>query len=353
MQTMFDISIFIFSFVLSFLLVKGIIGICHKYSLYDYPGHHKRHKIPTPSFGGVAIFLAVWTAMGGIMLLKPDLFFGIKDFLPYILAASLIIFLTGLIDDLRSLSAIQKLGAQIAAGLILYYGGLSIEFLSVPGAGSVALGGASVLITVAWVVSLSNAINLIDGLDGLAAGVSIIASATMVAIGLLFKIEFVILISLSLMGAILGFWIFNRHPAKIFMGDCGALLIGYFFAVISLIVPIKSFTTAALFLPLVVLGVPLMETASSFVRRLAAGKNVMKADRRHIFHYLGHAGLSQKQIVDLFYLTGAIFGLISVTMFFFERKLVLALLLLFMVVIFLIYFIFIAKIMKKDKSPKR
>jgi UDP-GlcNAc:undecaprenyl-phosphate GlcNAc-1-phosphate transferase len=161
----------------------------------------------------------------------------------------------------------------------------------------------------------------------------------------------VVMLSLALEGALMAFWLFNRYPAKIFLGDCGSLLIGYIFAVISLVVPIKSFTTAALFMPLVVLGVPLTETASSFIRRLAAGKNVMKADRRHIFHYLAYAGLSQKKIVYLFYLSGLFFGLISIGMLLFNRTLVLSLLLLFMVVIFVIYFIFMAR-MKKGRATR-
>jgi UDP-GlcNAc:undecaprenyl-phosphate/decaprenyl-phosphate GlcNAc-1-phosphate transferase len=337
----------VLSFIMALFLVQGFIKICHRYSIYDRPGFHKRHKQPTPILGGTALIISFWLMVGILLFFDRSSFQEIKPSIIYILAGSLIIYFVGLIDDLRPLSAWSKLIAETVAGLILFWGGLSIKLLSIPGGSSQDLGGLSAIITVFWVICLTNAINLIDGLDGLATGVSMIAAGTMVIIGTLFIIDSVMLLSLILMGTLLAFWIFNRFPAKIFLGDSGALLIGYFFAVISLIVPIKSFTTAALFLPLVVLGVPLTEIVSSLLRRLAAGKNIMQADRRHIFHYLGHAGLSQKQIVNLFYLSGIGFSAISVTMFFYERALVLTFLILFMVVIFLIYFIFILKIIKR------
>ena len=338
--------VFLFSTLLSLILVRAAIMVCQRYSLYDYPGRHKRHKEPTPNLGGTAIFIVIWIVMAGLLLVEGSTFSDIKGSLVHIFIGSFIVLLTGIIDDLKALPAWPKLVVQALAGVILYLGGLSINLLSVPGIGTIQMGWLNIIITVIWVVSLSNAINLIDGLDGLAAGVSAIAAATMAVIGVLFQIDSVILISLILLGALISFWFYNRHPARIFLGDCGSLLIGFFFAVISLVVPIKSFTAAALFLPLLVLGVPLTETLTSFLRRLAAGKNVMKADRRHIFHYLGHAGLSQKQIVALFYLSGVVFSAISLTMFFFERTLVLGFLLLFMVVIFILYLIFMSKIMK-------
>ncbi|MCX6827517.1 MAG: MraY family glycosyltransferase, partial [candidate division Zixibacteria bacterium] len=337
---------FLFSAGIAFVLVRGIIRLCHRFAFYDYPGSHKSHKNPTPNLGGVAIFLAVWSIIGISLLARIETIVDIRGNLTYIFAASLLLLLTGIIDDLKSLSAWPKLLIQIIAGLVLYFGGLSIKIVSIPGTGSVELGNLSMIITVLWVVSLTNAVNLIDGLDGLAAGVSIIAAISMTIIGTLFHIGSVIFISLTLAGALLAFWIHNRYPAKIFLGDCGSLLIGFFFAVISLIVPIKSFTVAALLLPLVVLAVPLTEIATSFFRRLASGKNVMQADHRHIFHYLEQIGLSQRKIVNLFYLMGTFFGLISVGMFFIERSFALTILLLFMVVIFAIYLIFISKILK-------
>jgi UDP-GlcNAc:undecaprenyl-phosphate/decaprenyl-phosphate GlcNAc-1-phosphate transferase len=339
------------AFVASLILVNIIIKVSHKYAIYDYPGQHKRHNKPTPHLGGTAILLASWLAIIISLKLSPESFSGIKPVIPNIFLGSLLIYFIGVIDDFHPVPAWGKLSAQVIAGLILYSGGLSIKLVSLPIIGSTSVDGFSVVITVLWVVALSNAINLIDGLDGLAAGVSIIAYASMAVIGMLYAVEAAVVISLALTGAIFAFWLYNRYPAKIFMGDNGALLIGYFFAVVSLAVPIKSYTTAALFMPLVALAVPLIEALSSFTRRLMAGQNVMTADRRHIFHYLSYAGLNQKQVVYLFYLSGLFFGIISVGMFVFERMLLLTILLLFMVVILVLYFIFIFR-MKRGRQPK-
>jgi UDP-GlcNAc:undecaprenyl-phosphate/decaprenyl-phosphate GlcNAc-1-phosphate transferase len=338
----------ILAFVLSLLLLKLIISLCHRYQIFDFPQKHKRHKKPTPNLGGVALFISIWTAVAVGFLLSPSLFSEYQHNIFSIFLGSLVIFLIGLVDDFKPVSAWIKLFTQIIAGLILYYGGLTIDQLTVPVRGVLALDGFAMIITVLWVVALTNAINLIDGLDGLAAGVSIIATATMIFIGILYSIEFVILFSASLLGALAAFWIFNRYPAKIFMGDNGSLLIGYFFAVSSLVVPIKSYTSVALFIPLIILGVPLTEAVSSVLRRLAAGKNVMRADRRHIFHYLSYAGLSAKKITYLFYLSSLFFSLISVGMFLFSRVTVLTILILFIVVILILYFIFISRIRSRQ-----
>lgn len=346
------LTVFITSLLICFVLTAVIIRLCHKYDIYDRPGgKHKRHKKPTPLLGGTAVLISVWLGILAYMLFSNGALSGIIDSLPYILAGSLIIYGVGLYDDFHPISAWFKLAAQAVAGLVLYFGGLSFDLVSLPIIGEIAVDGYSVLITILWVIALSNALNLIDGLDGLAAGVSSIAAVTMVIIGILYKIDAVVLLSLALLGSVLSFWFFNRYPAKIFLGDSGSLLIGYFFAVISLVVPIKSYTTAALFMPLLVLGVPLTESITSFLRRLAAGKNVMKADRRHIFHLLAYAGLSYRQIIYLFYLSGLFLGFSSIIMLLFGRGVVLTFLLLFMVVIFIIYFILIAR-MKKENTAE-
>jgi len=336
------------AFIMSLIFTRLAIFFCWKYSLLDHPGEHKRHKKPTPILGGTAVLLSFWLSLLVYHFFYAKGLWDITNSVPYIITGSLLIYLVGLIDDIKPLSAWVKLAVQTLVGLILYNGGLSIDLISIPTYGSASLNGFSAIITIFWVIALSNAINLIDGLDGLATGVSTIALSTMVIIGILFKVESVVALSAALLGAILAFWIFNRFPARIFLGDSGSLLIGYFFAVISLVFPIKSFATAALFMPLVVLGVPLTEAITSFLRRLMAGKNVMKADRRHIFHYLAYAGLTHRQIVTLFYLTGLFFGMISLVMILFSRVWVLTCLVLFMVVIFIIYFILISRMKKEN-----
>ncbi len=343
---MYHLASFAISFIFCLALVPAVIKISKKYSLLDYPLLHKRHSKPTPNLGGTAVLISVWAGIFLYFVLSGEILADIKPYLPYIIIGSLIIYGLGVVDDIRALSAWAKLLGQIAVALVLYAGGLTVELLSIPFYGTISLDGWGMLITVLWVVALTNAINLMDGLDGLASGVSVIAAASMTVIGLMYQVTTATLISITLMGALFGFWFYNKYPAKIFLGDCGSLLIGYFFAVLSLLIPIKSFTTAALFVPLVVLGVPLTEAVSSFIRRLVAGKSVMKADRRHIFHYLSFMGLSQRQIVTLFYVSGLFFGGLSIAMSLYRQSLVLTILVLFMVVIFILYFIFISRIKK-------
>ncbi|RKX23235.1 MAG: undecaprenyl-phosphate alpha-N-acetylglucosaminyl 1-phosphate transferase [Candidatus Zixiibacteriota bacterium] len=286
--------------------------------------------------------ISLWSGLLVTYLVFPDILLDLSGSILYIFCGALIVFLVGLSDDLIPLSAWTKLLAQICAGLVLYIGGLRIDPVTIPLLGSIEIGGASLLITVVWVVGLTNAINLLDGLDGLAGGVSFIGAATMVVIGYLYGADQVIVLAYAMIGFLAVFLVYNRYPARVFLGDSGSLQIGYYFAVLSLLVPVKSYTAAALYLPLLALGVPLLETLVSISRRLVTGKNVMKADRRHLFHYLALAGLSPRTIVIIFYVLSAIFGLFALAMYYWDRILVFSLLVLFMVVIFVLFYIFMA-----------
>jgi len=333
----------VMSLALNMALMRPAIRLAGQVGMMDFPGQHKRHRLPTPVVGGPMLFLSMWLTMSVCWLIFPAFFDEFAGSLVFIFAGALIILLVGLADDLRSLTAWTKLLAQVAAGLVLHIGGLRIDPITVPFIGSLTIGGWSVLVTVAWVVMLTNAINLIDGLDGLAGGVSLIAALTMAVIAHLYAAGQAVWFAYALVGFLAVFLFFNRYPARAFLGDSGALQIGYYFAVMSLLVPLKSFTAAALYLPLLTLAVPLLETASSIFRRLVSGHNVMQADRRHLFHYLALAGLSPRAIVAIFYLLSAGFGLFAVAMFFWDRKLVFGVLVIFMVVIFLGFFIFMTK----------
>lgn len=337
------------SLVISALLLPAAIKLGEKYGWVDSPGKHKRHDRPIPVLGGVVMFIAVWTTVLGALLFSSELYNSIHDSIFYIFLAALIILLVGLSDDLAPLPAWVKLAAEIAAGLTLYIGGLRVELLSTP-YGSVDVSWLSIIISVGWVVVLTNAINLIDGLDGLAAGVSLIGAATMAGIGQLFDIGAALLFLCTLIGFLLPFLYFNRFPARIFLGDSGSLQIGFYFAVVSLIFPLKSFTFIALYVPLLALGVPVLETISSIIRRIISGKSLMKADRRHLFHFLALAGWSYKKIIWVFYLLALVFGLFTMAMFLWDRKIVLALLLVFMVVIFLLFLILISKLPLRKNS---
>lgn len=337
----------IFAVVFTILMIKA----GRKFSLLDLPGKHKRHLEPTPILGGVALFISFWMTITIGHYVFADEFLSLSEQLPFIFSGSLIILLVGLADDLYPLSAWVKLLAQILAGFVLFNGGLGVELISSP-EGSINLGPFSMLITIAWVVVLTNAINLIDGLDGLATGVSLIGAVVLLIVSMLYQESSVILFISSLIGFLIVFLKFNYHPAKIFLGDNGSTQIGYYFAVVSLIFPFKSYALSALYIPLLVLGLPILEAVSSIIRRLITGKNVMRADRRHLFHYLEMAGFHKKQVVIIFYFMAIIFGLFALAMFFWDRLIVFGYLVFFMVVIFSLFFILIVNIADKKRNGR-
>lgn len=340
------------SFALGLMTLPLLISFAHSRGLLDRPGRHKRHKRPVPYLGGVGLFLAVWIPVGLGYIFIPEMLVQLTPSILYILAGAAIIFGIGFLDDIRSISAWVKLAAQAVAGVVLFAGGLQIDPLSVPFYGQITLGALSLLISVLWVVGLTNAINIIDGLDGLAGGVSLVAAITLAIVGNLYNTGESMIFAYLLVGYLPAFLLFNRHPAKLFLGDSGALQIGYYFAVLSLMVPLKSYTAAALYVPLLALGVPLLETAVSAVRRLVAGKSPMRADRRHLFHYLSMAGLSPRTVVWVFWLLSVVFGCFALAMFFWDRILVFTLLVLFMVVIFGGFYIFMASLPHTGKDRR-
>ncbi len=349
MSYLFEFTSITVSLFTALILTPILIRISHTYRILDYPGEHKRHKRPVPLLGGVVLFVSVWMSVFISRLLFADMFSGLSVIILYIFFGSLIIFLVGLSDDLKPLPAWIKLIAQIASALLLYLGGVDVEFLTTP-FGSIELGHYSIIITILWVVMLTNAINLIDGLDGLATGVSLIGAITMLVIGIMYQIGGILVFILALIGFFLIFLYYNRYPAKIFLGDSGSMQIGFYFAVFSLLFPLKSYTFSALYLPLLALGVPLLEVISSFTRRLMSGKNIMKADRRHLFHYLALFGLSPSRVVLVFYLLAIVYGACAIAMFYWDRVIVFAILLFFMVVIFSIFYIFISKLASRKNS---
>jgi len=337
-------------FVIVTVAVSSILGATslplliragHRFGLLDRPGRHKRHKVPVPYLGGVALFAAMWGTVAILQLAYPRLMAELSGMLPFILGGAVLISAVGFIDDLHSMPAWVKLGVEVVAGVVLFAGGLRIDPVSIPFCGQIAVGELSLLITVLWVVGLTNSINLIDGLDGLAGGVSLIGALTIAVVGNLYNIGVALIFAYALIGFLPIFLMYNRYPARVFLGDSGSLQIGFYFAVLSLMVPLKSFTAAALYLPLMALGVPIMESTISAVRRLLQRKSLMQADRRHLFHYLALAGLTPRQVVLIFWSVSLAFGLFSLAMFFWDRILVFSFLVLFMVVISAAFFIFV------------
>ncbi|MEK7775203.1 MAG: MraY family glycosyltransferase [Candidatus Zixiibacteriota bacterium] len=327
--------------LLSLLIVPVAVRLGHRFNLLDLPVRHKRHKRPTPYTGGLALFAVFWLTIIVSTVMFDDAFGAYRDQLPWVFVASLLICIGGFLDDCYHLNEWKKLTIQIISAVILLAGGLKAQLLTTP-SGSLELGWLAYPLTIAWVVMLTNAINIIDGLDGLATGVSLIAACFMLVIGSHHDIGAILVFVCALIGFLSVFWWHNKYPAKVFLGDSGSMQIGFLFAVISLGHPLKSFTASALYLPMLALGVPILETVSSTIRRVSAGKSPMKADRRHLFHYLALAGLTPRQVVSVFYGLGLIFGGVSLAMLYWNRLILLGILSVFMLIVFGVFFVLIS-----------
>ena len=224
----------------------------------------------------------------------------------------------GAIDDIISLRAWIKLIVQIVAAIVAVAHGVVIEVLMNPNIFSeneaLILGVLAVPVTILWIVGITNSVNLIDGLDGLAVGVSTISSVTMFVVALLVAEGNVAVILAALMGACLGFMPYNLNPAKIFMGDTGALLLGYVLSTVSVVGMFKFYAIVTFIVPILALALPLFDTTCAFFRRLLRGQSPMHPDRGHLHHRLIDMGLSQKQAVAILYSVSAILGLCAVVL---------------------------------------
>lgn len=297
------------AFIVSFAATPIVKSFAQKVGAMDVPGEERRvHDHPIPRMGGLAIFLG--------FILSVLLFADINRQVQGILLGCVIIVATGAVDDLVSLNAWVKLGLQILAAVVAVIHGVRIDVLMNPIIWSNSeywiLGGLSIPITILWIVGITNSVNLIDGLDGLAVGVSTISSFTMLVIALVVSDGNVAIILAALAGACIGFMPYNLNPAKIFMGDTGSLLLGYVLATMSILGLFKFYAVVSFAVPLLAIAVPLFDTIFAFCRRLLKGQSPMHPDRGHFHHRLIDMGLSQKQAVAILYSISAILGLAAV-----------------------------------------
>ena len=264
------------------------------------------HVREVPRLGGVAIFFPVMAAVGvaystvrgGEVQLDPTQFLGL-------LIASSLVFLLGVYDDIRGANAPVKFTVQILAAGVLYASGVRITQITNPFGEALSLGVFAFPIQVLWLVGLSNAMNLLDGIDGLAAGVSAMGTLTIMSMAAGLGIDGVALIAAALFGALLGFLPYNFNPASIFLGDCGALFLGFFLAALPILGSQKTATAVALLIPILSLGIPIFDTSLAVFRRLAEGKHPFQADRRHIHHRLLDRGFNQRKVVLTLYAVSA------------------------------------------------
>ena len=312
----FYLGIFAASLLLSFILTKYVRDFATLHGWVAPPGSDRHmHVRPLPRIGGVAIFLSFLIILGiatSITHFYPSWGFGRSSHsLWSILLPGTLVFLLGVYDDVYPVSAYVKfLGQAVAGGLLFAFG---LRILDLP----VLFGHhhfpqlLSLPLTILWVLLITNAFNLIDGLDGLAAGAALFSTMVVFVVSLFSNAPWVSLMALVLAGSTLGFLRYNFNPATIFLGDCGSLFIGFVLSALALQGAQKAPTTIAVAIPVVSFGLPIVETVLSILRRLIAGRPVFTGDREHIHHKLLERGLSHRQVVVVLYAVSAIFALLS------------------------------------------
>jgi UDP-GlcNAc:undecaprenyl-phosphate GlcNAc-1-phosphate transferase len=290
-------------FIVTLLITPIVRNFAIKIGATDKPNHRKVHQKVMARLGGLAIYIGF---LIGFIVLQPE-----STYMMPILIGSFIIILTGFLDDMIELSAKWKLFGQLLAAGIVIYGGVQVEFINLPFDARIDLGWFSIPLTLLWIIGITNAINLIDGLDGLAAGVSSIVLITITSLAILGGDLFVAALGMILLGSTLGFLYHNFNPAKIFMGDTGALFLGFMISVISLL-GFKNITLFSLLIPVIILAVPISDTFFAIIRRIVNKKPLSAPDKSHLHHCLLKVGFTHRQTVLVIYAMSAFFGIAAV-----------------------------------------
>lgn len=310
------ILIFILSFSIAAIAIPIIIYLSKRYNLFDRTDHRKLHDEKISRLGGLGIFLGFTIpfliVVGGLEQAPFHV--------PLYLVAVFVIFFTGFIDDITHLRARYKLLLQLVAGLLVACSGLMFTNIRIFDIVRIEFGIWSYPITILWILVFVNAINLLDGLDGLASGMVFIANIFVLLLALSTENILVAQISIIMAGTILGFYIYNFPPAKIFMGDGGAYLLGFIYATLPLM-GVKKASVAVLFLiPIILLLLPLLDIVQVIVKRMKLGYNIFMADKNHLHHRLLHIGLSKRGVLFVMYVYTVILGLASLLLLHIEPK---------------------------------
>lgn len=312
------LAAFVFATVFAGLLTPVIREIAVRFQALDHAlSARKIHGRPVPRLGGIAIVSAFYLTLLGLFFWRAGVageFHTDGNEAAAFLLGGLCIGLLGVYDDLRGCRASQKFLVQFAVAGLMYAVGFRVMALSIPFGPSVELGGLSLPFTLMWIVGVTNAFNLIDGLDGLAGGVALIAVATNLVIALGRDEHLMVLLSAALAGSILGFLFYNFNPASIFMGDTGSMFLGFVLGTIALKAGQKASAAVAILIPITALGLPLLDTALAVVRRAAVGRPIFHADREHIHHRMLAMGLTQRQAVLTLYVLSILLGTMAVAL---------------------------------------
>ncbi len=310
------IAIFSLSLIIALLITPLVAKATVECGLVDVPTVRKIHSQPIPRTGGVAIYLAFYFSFIPIIFYRTT----ILDLLiqepkiVYLVAGAVVAFGLGLWDDIRRIKPELKLGVQIIAALIAYSGGVRIVAVGLPGLPFWILGWLSLPFTLLWILLVMNGINLIDGLDGLAAGVSFFVCIVLLVLCVLSEQLLVAVVLAGLSGATLGFLRYNFNPASIFLGDSGSYFLGYMLATMSIQGSIKSQAAATILIPIIALGLPLIDTVWSAARRFIFGRRLFHPDKEHIHHMLLKLGYSHRRAVLLLYGITIAMGMIALVL---------------------------------------
>ena len=305
------VAALVVAFLVALVATPVVKSLAFKMGAVDVPKDNRRmHDHPIPRMGGLAIYLG--------FLLSVLIFLDLTQPMRGMLLGATIITVLGIVDDIYALGAKLKFVIQICAALVAVLSGNVIDTLSNPNVFSSDLywdlGWLSIPVTVLWIVAITNAVNLIDGLDGLACGVSTISALTMLVISLAVADAPVAIVMAALAGGCIGFLPYNLNPAKIFMGDTGSTFLGFILAVMSIQGLFKFYTIISFAVPFLMLGLPIFDTCFAFIRRIAHGQSPMHPDRSHVHHRLIDMGFNQKQAVAVLYIISAILGLCAVVL---------------------------------------
>ena len=294
------------AFIFSVVLTPIVRDVFRSYNLVDRPGRRKVHSYPIPRIGGISIVIAYVVALNSLR--DPGSVFPLH-WLQTILSGTAIVFLVGLIDDIMNLKPVFKLAGQILAATVAFANGLSIDHF-----GAIALPiWLSFALTIIWLLLTTNALNLIDGLDGLCGGIAFWATLAFFAAGISHGSVLLAYTALPLAGALLGFLFFNFNPANVFLGDSGALTIGFLLGCYGIIWTGHRVTAAGLAVPLLALCVPIADLCLSIVRRRLKKQPIFSADRGHMHHRLLDRGLSVRRVAVILYavtIAGGLLGLL-------------------------------------------
>lgn len=297
-----SIGAFIAAMVVVLIATPQVKRFAHRIGAVDHPNHRRINTKPIANIGGIAIFLGFWIAV--------FLFGEIGQNTLWMFLASTIILIAGFVDDIFELSPFVKLFIQLSvATFIVLVANIRIDFFRIPITGEyIMLGSFAVPLTVLWITGITNAINFIDGLDGLAAGTAGIAATTLMVVALTQGYSGIAIMLIALAASSFAFLKYNSNPAQIFMGDTGAMTLGFLLAIMSVEGLMKSAATIAIVVPLLALGLPILDSSFSIVRRISNGKSPFCADRGHLHHRLLDHGCDQKLAVRILYTVSVFSG---------------------------------------------